>query len=161
LDHCKVSNLWKFPLHPALWRLDALRQILDHLITTLPEDEQTPWAFERKGGAVDSGLPESLTAHSYRIEGRSKSAKKYPAQFDWFKSATDGYRYAARRIGGESARQAVDERILGVHHYYHGPYPLIWSGLMRKGEVNSNALFLFAVSRRDDWISALEAMKLG
>ena len=160
LDHCLVSNLWKFPLHPALWRLDALRQILDHLISTLPEAEQTPWAFERKGGAVDSGLPESLTAHSYRIEGRSKSAKKYPTKFEWLKSSTDLYRYAVRKIAGEQARAAVDERILGIHHYYHGPYPLIWSGLMRKGKVNPNALFLFMVGRRNDWIEALENMTL-
>jgi hypothetical protein len=161
LDHCTKSNLWKFPLHPALWRLDALREILGHLVVALPENEQTPWAFERKGGAADSGLPESLTMHSYRIEGRSKAAKKYPAKFEWLKSSTDLYRYAVRKIAGEQARAAVDERILGIHHYYHGPYPLIWSGLMRKGAVNQNALFLFMVGRRNDWIEALENIKLG
>jgi hypothetical protein len=161
LDRCKVSNLWKFPLHPALWRLDSLRQILDHLIATLPEEQHTPWAFERKGGASDSGLSEAFTAHSYRIEGRSKAVKDYPAKLDWFKAATDTYRYAVRRIAGEAARKAVDDRILGVHHYYHGPYPLIWSGVMSKGALNRNALFLFGVSRRNDWIEALEAMKLG
>jgi hypothetical protein len=160
LDHCTVSNLWKLPLHPALWRLEPLRGILDHLITTLPEHEHTPWAFERKGGAADSGLPDSLTAHSYRIEGRSKAAKNYPAKFDWLKSATDTYRFAVRKIAGEAARAAVDERVLGVHHYYHGPYPLIWSGLMRKGAINPNAIFLFTVSRRKDWIEALEGMSL-
>lgn len=161
LDRCKASNLWKFPLHPALWRLDALRSILDHLIGMLPEDEQTPWAFERRGGSPESGLPESLTAHSYRIEGRSKSAKKYPSQLDWFKAATDTYRYSVRKIAGQPARDAIDDRILGVHHYYHGPYPLIWSGLMRKGEINPNALFLFGVSRRRDWLDALKNMNLG
>jgi hypothetical protein len=159
LDRCKVTNLWKFPLHPALWRIDSLRQILDHLIATLPEQEQTPWAFERKGGAPDSGLPESLTTHSYRIEGRVKAAKKYPSKFDWFKSATDAYRYVVRKIGGDPARAALDKQILGVHHYYHGPYPLIWSGVMRKGEINTNALFLFSIARRNDWIQALEGLK--
>ncbi|MGH8047252.1 MAG: hypothetical protein ACREKL_08395 [Chthoniobacterales bacterium] len=158
LDHCQKKNLWKFPLHPALWRLDALRRILDYLITTLPESEHTPWAFERKGGASDSGLPDELTTLSYRIEGRSKAAKKFPTKFDWLKYSTDLYRYAVRMIGGDRARTALDERILGVHHYYHGPYPLIWSGLMRKGRINPNALFLFAVGRRDDWIEVLESM---
>ena len=161
LDRCTVENLWKFPLHPALWRLDALRQILDRLIAILPEEEHTPWAFERRGGAKDSGLPEALTAHSYRIEGRDQAAKKYPGRFEWLKSSTDLYRYAVRKIAGPAARAAVDERILGVHHYYHGPYPLVWSGLMRKGALNPNAMFLLAVGRRDDWIEALEKMKLG
>lgn len=159
LDRCLATTLWKFPLHPALWRLDALRAVLDHLIRTLPENEHTPWAFERKGGASDSGLPEDLTAHSYRIEGRSKAAKAYPARFELLKSATDFYRYSVRKIGGEAARRAVDERIMGVHHYYHGPYPLIWSGLMRKGEINPNALFLFAVGRRTDWIEEIDKMR--
>ncbi len=158
LDHCQENNLWKFPLHPALWRLDALRDILDHLISTLPEAEHTPWAFERKGGGTESGLPASLTAHGYRIEGRSKSMKPFPAKFDWLKASTDLYRYAVRKIAGQRARAAVDERVLGVHHYYHGPYPLIWSGLMRKGRINPNALFLFMVGRRNDWIEALENM---
>jgi hypothetical protein len=161
LDHCRKSNLWKFPLHPALWRLEALRDILDHLVATLPAEEHTPWAFERKGGAENSGLPDTLTTRSYRIEGRSKAAKKYPREFEWLKSTTDAYRYAVRRIAGDSARAAVDERILGVHHYYHGPYPLIWSGVMAKGTINRNALFLFAVARRKDWIEALEGMRLG
>jgi hypothetical protein len=161
LDRCLPTTLWKYPLHPALWRLDALRQILDRLIVTLPEDEHTPWAFERKGGAAESGMPESLSAHSYRIEGRSKSAKKYPSQFDWLKYSTDVYRYAVKMIGGKQARAAVDERILGVHHYYHGPYPLIWSGLMRKGVLNPNALFFLMVGRRNDWVETLEKMKLG
>jgi hypothetical protein len=159
LDQCFPTTLWKFPLHPALWRLDALRAILEHLVRTLPEDEHTPWAFERKGGATDSGLPEDLTAHSYRIEGRSKAAKAYPTRFELLKSATDLYRYSVRKVGGEAARRAVDERIMGVHHYYHGPYPLIWSGLMRKGEINPNALFLFAVGRRTDWIEELANMR--
>ncbi len=161
LDRCKASNLWKFPLHPALWRLDALRAILDHLIAKLPEEEQTPWAFERKGGAPDSGLPDALIANSYRIEGRTTAVKKYPAKFEWLKSATDVYRYAVRSIAGEEARAAVDERIMGVHHYYHGPYPLIWSGVLRKGRVNPNALFLLTVGKRKDWIEAIEKMKLG
>ena len=106
-------------------------------------------------------MPESLTANSYRIEGRSKAAKEYPSKFDWLKSATDAYRYAVRKIAGEAARAAVDERIMGVHHYYHGPYPLIWSGLMRKGLLNQNALFLFVVGRRNDWIEELENIKIG
>jgi len=160
LDRCRPETLWKFPLHPALWRLDALRAILDHLITNLPEAEHTPWAFERKGGAADSGLPEELTAHSYRIEGISKAAKRYPVRFEWMKTVTDAYRWAVRQVGGAAARAAVDDRILGIHHYYHGPYPLIWSGLMRKGVLNTNALFLFAAGRRKDWIEELEKMHL-
>ncbi len=159
LDRCRPDTLWKYPLHPALWRLDALRELLDRLIAWLPESEQNPWAFERRGGSAEAGLPETLTAHSYRIEGRSHAATPVPAGLDAFKSATDLYRYAVRKFAGETARAAVDDRLLGAHHYYHGPYPLIWSGLMRKGEINPNALFLFSLLKRPEWSAALREMR--
>lgn len=159
LDRCRPDTLWKYPLHPALWRLEALRELLDRLIAWLPETEHSPWAFERKGGSPEAGLPESLTAHSYRIAGHAHAATPMPAGLDAFKSATDFYRFLVRKFAGEVARSAIDARLLGAHHYYHGPYPLIWSGLMRKGELNPNALFLFSLIKRPEWISALEEMR--
>ncbi len=158
LDRCAPTALWKYPLHPALWRLDALRDLLDRLIAWLPEAEHTPWAFERRGGSKEANLPDELTAHCYRIEGRSHAAIKYPAMLDRFKSATDVYRYAVRTVVGDRARTAIDDRILGVHHYYHGPYPLIWSGLMRKGEINPNALFFLEIVGRKDWVEILKPL---
>lgn len=159
LDRCRPDTLWKYPLHPALWRLDALRDLLDRLIAWLPEEEHTPWAFERRGGSQEAGLPESLTAHSYRIEGTAHAAIPLPGKLSNFKAATDVYRFAVRNFVGETARTVIDERLLGVHHYYHGPYPLIWSGLMRKGALNPNALFFFSLFGRKDWVAALEAMR--
>lgn len=156
LDLCLPSTLWKLPLHPALWRVDALRRLLDELIVRLPDAEQTPWAFERKGGAPDSGLPEELISRSYRIDGRSKAVASYPHGLAAMRWATDAYRFAARRIGGETARAAVDSRVMGVSHYYHGPYPLFWSGLMRKGAVNPDAEFFLRLTGRNDWLAMLE-----
>jgi hypothetical protein len=159
IDRCKPDALWKYPLHPALWRLDALRELLDRLIAWLPEAEHTPWAFERRGGSVEANLPELLTAHCYRIDGRSHAAIRYPGVLDRFKSATDLYRFAIRKCAGKLARDAVDARLLGVHHYYHGPYPLIWSGLMRKGVINPNAMFFLSIVGREDWVGMLEPLR--
>ncbi len=160
LDRCLPSTLWKFPLHPALWRLNALRELLDRLIQQLPESEHTPWAFERKGGAPDANLPVELTSHSYRIDGRHKAVAPYPAGLGAMRFATDVFRFAARKLAGPAAREAVDERILGVHHYYHGPYPLLWSGLMRKGKLNPDALYFLRLAGRSDWCRELEQMPL-
>lgn len=159
LDRCHADTLWKYPLHPALWRLDALRELLDRLIAWLPETEQTPWAFERRGGSPEAGLPESLTAHSYRINGLAHAAVPAPRKLDRFKNVTDLYRFMVRKFVGVGARATVDERVLGGHHYYHGPYPLIWSGLMRKGHLNDNALFFLALVGRKEWLAALEEMR--
>lgn len=158
LDLCLPTTLWKFPLHPALWRLEALREILDRLIARLPETEHTPWAFERRGGAPDSGLPENLISRSYRIEGRDKAVAPYPSGLGAMRVATDVFRFAARVLADANAREAVDQRLLGVHHYYHGPYPLFWSGLMRKGRVNSDALYFLKLTGRQGWEDALEGI---
>jgi len=161
LDRCAPDALWKYPLHPALWRLDALRDLLDRLIAWLPEAEHTPWAFERRGGAKEANLPAELTAHSYRIQGQVHAAMKMPARLEWFKTSTDMYRFAVRKMAGAAARKAVDDRILGVHHYYHGPYPLIWSGLVRKGVLNPNAIFFLTLVGREDWVEELKPLTFG
>lgn len=155
LDLCLPSTLWKLPLHPAMWNLVALRRILDELISRLPETEHTPWAFERKGGSPDTGLPDELISRSYRIDGMHRFEAKYPSGLKMLQRATDAYRFAARKFGGAAAREAVDSRVLGVHHYYHGPYPLFWSGLMRKGAINPDAEFFLMLTGRSEWVGML------
>ncbi len=153
-DLCSPDEPWKFPLHPALWRLEALREILDRLIRSLPESEHTPWAFERRGGAPDADLPENLKNASYRIDGLKMAASPYPRGLKAMRFATDVYRFAVRRIMGADARAAVDGELLGVHHYFHGPYPLFWSGTMRKGALNPDLLFFLKLTGREDWLPA-------
>jgi len=154
-DLCAPDALWKFPLHPALWRLDALREILDRLIASLPEAEHTPWAFERRGGAPDADLPPELKCASYRINGLELAAAPHPPGLKALRLVTDAYRFAVRAVMGETARSAVDGELLGVHHYYHGPYPLFWSGMMRKGAVNQDFLFFLRLTGRTELLAAL------
>lgn len=156
-DRCRAETLWKFPLHPALWRLEALREILDRLIAGLPEAEQTPWAFERKGGAPDADLPLELKTGSYRIDGREMAAGRYPSGLRVLRLATEVYRAGVRRWMGVGAGAAVEDRLAGVRHYYHGPFPLFWSGIMRKGRLNEDLLFFLRVTGRSGWAEELES----
>jgi hypothetical protein len=154
-DLCPATELWKFPLHPALWRLETLCGILEWLIETLPEAEHTPWAFERKGGAPDAALADAWKSNSYRIEGSQFAATAYPAGLAAARLTTDAYRFLIRRLMGQAARDAIDDVLSGARHYYHGPYPLVWSGLLRKGRVNGDFHFALRLLGRDEFLGGL------
>ncbi len=156
LDRCGREAEWKFTLHPALWRLMDLREILNRLIAILPENEQTPWAFERRGGAPEVDLPERLKTGCYRIEGRAMAVKTCDRKLGALRVMTDVYRCGVRRLMGDLAREAVDGELLGVHHYYNGPYPLFWSGLLRKGKLNTDLMFFLKLTGRTYWLHELE-----
>jgi hypothetical protein len=156
LDHCARDAEWKYTLHPTLWRLADLREILDRLIAILPPERQTPWAFERVGGAPDVDLPERLKMGCYRIEGRSMAAKPCQRKLLALRLMTDVYRCGVRRLMGENARAAVDGELMGVHHFYNGPYPLFWSGVLRKGRLNPDFMFYLKLTGRTYWLHDLE-----
>ncbi len=156
LDHCAPGADWKLTLHPTLWKLADLREILDLLIAKLPDERQTPWAFERIGGGADSGLPDRLVANCYRVRGSAMAAVPYPKKLRTLRRITDVYRCAVRKVMGDQARGAVDGMLMGTHHYYHGPYPLFWSGILRKGRVNPDFLFYLRLTGRTYWVHELE-----
>ncbi len=156
LDHCDRDAEWKLTLHPTLWKLVDLRDILDRLIAELPEERQTPWAFERVGGGVDSTLPDRLLTNCYRVRGSAMAAVPYPKKLRTLRRITDIYRCAVRQVMGNLAREAVDGMLMGTHHYYHGPYPLFWSGILRKGRVNPDFLFYLRLTGRTYWLHELE-----
>jgi hypothetical protein len=68
LEHLVSSHQWRYSLHPGLWSLKALYNLLVELDTILSElTERSPWAFERVGG-TDAALGKSEEAAScYRI----------------------------------------------------------------------------------------------
>ncbi len=161
LDRCSRGAEWKFALHPAIWKLADLREILDRLIAQLPENGQTSWNFERVGGAPATDLPDRLKANCYRVDGRKMAAVPYPKKLGPLKFTTDIYRCAVKRIMGDLAREAVDGTLMGVHHYYHGPYPLFWSGILRKGKFNPDFLFYLKLTGRTYWLHDLEEFLSG
>lgn len=162
IDKVPATELWKFPLHPALWNLDALQTILEHLIQTLPVAEQTPWAFERKGGDPDSTLPENLKSNCYRLCGEQMTARAgyklrhFPLCLAQL--AADGMRFFARILGGHKARKAADATFRWLDCPYDGPYPLFWSGLMTKGKINPHLATYLSVTGKRNLLSVIESV---
>ncbi len=137
LENVSTEYLWKFQLHPALWRVGALDEILTMLRRELPEDSHTPWAFERKAGASAANLPDNLKRGAYRICGERMSRNvTRRALVTAERSLFWAFRFLAGRLFGANVWRRLDEAFGFLSQYYEGPYPLIWSGVTRKGQIN-------------------------
>lgn len=131
--------VWKFQLHPALWEIESLMVVLDTAMDGLAPHERTPWMFERKTGGRNSGLPERLTERSYRICGLRMSASRtrvWLVRVERFLAAVAAF--GIGRMFGDRARSRFDGAMRFITRYYEGPYPLLWSGVLTKGELNSD-----------------------
>lgn len=141
-EHFWIENMspgfpWKFELHPALWRLDALENILDTLVGELPLELRSPWAFERRAGREDARLPEELKRKAYRICGERMAAcrsRTYLLRLERFGARV--VRFAAGRLFGEGAWTRIDRLVNFLFGYYEGPYPFFFSGVMVKTRLN-------------------------
>lgn len=152
--------LWKFALHPGLWNLQAFGEILDVLLLDPDPNEHTCWKFERRSGCQDFALPARLRDTAYRISGIAMTARRFPRVFIIFRRlelfSFDVLRFLIRILGGQAARHRCDSRYLGVYHFYDGPYPLFWSGLMKKGRLNPDLLFFLRLHHRHAELAELQ-----
>ncbi len=145
-EKLRLSEPWKLPLHPALWNLQRLHDILDHLVKTLPEKDHTPWAFERIGSSPDKGgVRKDWLASCWRVGALEMSSPEAIKLHDFrdrlVRFALSISSMDAFVFQGTSAREAVTSALSGLSHPRIGPYPCFWSGVMKKGHINSDYLF--------------------
>jgi hypothetical protein len=138
IERLPAAEPWKLPLHPALWNLERLEEILRILLARLPEDQHTPWAFERIGSdRQKSGLPTEWLSSCWRLDAVQTSLPEVSALHD--------FQDRLARLGGRVKRAAA--RLAGhptipdpLGHPRVGPYPCFWSGVMKKGSLNDEYL---------------------
>lgn len=159
LEQSSRAYLWKFALHPGLWKLRALREILDLLLLNPDLREHTCWKFERRTGDREFPFPQHLLDTAYRVCGAAMAARFAPRLRCFLRGLErfffDVLRYAIRILAGQPSRERFDARFLGVYHYYDGPYPMFWSGLMKKGRLNPDLLFYLKLHRRGAFLAEL------
>lgn len=94
-----AAEPWKWPLHPALWNLERLEEILRILLERLPEDQHTPWVFERTGShAEKGGIPQEWLASCWRLDAAQSSLPEV--------SALHNFQDRLARLGGRFKRAA-------------------------------------------------------
>jgi hypothetical protein len=139
LEKTAETYRWRFSLHPGLWSLPALRELLLLRMSQYEGEARNAWNFERHRDDVSS-LPSSLRESSYRVNGAlwdaapSKLWRRTVQSFLHF--VADGALFVARRVGGADLRAKWERKLLWLYCYYRGPYPLFWSGVMRQGKVS-------------------------
>lgn len=145
---------FKLGLHPALWDLGRLQVILDTLIARLPEDQHTPWAFERIGSDMEkSGLPPDLLSSCWRLDAMQSSVPEAVALHAF---PDRPLRYARRFSAMARALFGLPEKSDPLRHPRVGPYPCFWSGVMKKGAPNRDYFAYAAMKKRPELTRGLD-----
>lgn len=151
-DRVSPQQLWKLPLHPALWNLKILRALLEKMIQCLPPQDRTPWMFERWGGAPDAPFPADWKSRSYRLHGKSMRLQVLHPLMTTTRKAARALELLANLFG---KGDAIRHHLGFLRHLYQGPYPVMWSGLMRKKTVNPDFLSYTQLIARKDFLENL------
>lgn len=152
LEHSSHTYPWKFSLHPALWSLERLEEFLDFQGARLPVEARTPWLFE----IFPPNTPKKLLDSTYRVNGADMVAK--PLLHLVYKIALFGIKTArecGKSLWGERFVQHFDLQFLGFQHFYSGPYPLFWSGVIHKGGPSLLLKNFFRYSRQERMLEEL------
>lgn len=160
-----LSQPWKLPLHPALWNLQRLHDILVHLIQHLPDAEHTPWAFERIGSDLEKGgVREDWLSACWRVNARETATPEALRLHNFrdilLRKTMTLCGYGPLIFGGRSGREAFQTAIAGLRHPRIGPYPCFWSGVMKKGRLNTDYLFYARFKNRPELIEGLANISL-
>jgi hypothetical protein len=150
-----VSYRWKFSLHPALWSSTALGELLEVRLGQFAGSARTPWNFERHRDAAGGPVRQELLENTYRVNGQqtalgSRALDALVRQPGLF--AFDIFRFVLRVLGGQARRESFDRDHLWLYHYYRGPYPILWSGSMRKGKPSPDFEQFLRYSRRREML---------
>lgn len=137
LERSNPDYRWKFSLHPGLWKLDALEQVLNSRMDLYAGRERSPWNFERHRDNRE--FTERFP--SFRIHGASRSAGGITNRGAMVADAVrrfvaDCALFMAKLSGGQTKRDAMEIRLHWIYGSYRGPYPMFWSGCMRQGKVS-------------------------
>lgn len=144
VERVREDFAWRYTLHPALWRVDALLDLLRVFEAEFPADSRSAWRFERGLAVCRNDAVTKWDRRCYRVIGDRCAVP----DFDWPR----GRRMRARRrmadgVGAmlgllclRTVRERWESATRYLHRAYTGPYPLYWSGLMQRGKEHADAV---------------------
>lgn len=139
IERLPSDYLWKFSLHPGLWKLYDLVSLLDVLLKQATNiNERTPWRFERVAGSCEFTIAEKIKNSSYRICGNRMTVAPFRSHIrntELF--FCNVLLFFSEKMFGKSTWFKLYNNSAHLYHYYEGPYPIYWRGLLTKGKVNT------------------------
>ena len=146
LQRQRASFPWRFALHPALWRLDVLIEILAKLRDGATIAQRSAWAFERRAGRPNGPVAGIWDNATYRVHGRRMM--KHPTGI-LERGARHGIDGLVRVIDEAltkppfrsqtwpmPARKLLARCLMTDDVRYQGPYPMFFSGFLIRGRIN-------------------------
>ncbi len=163
LQHQEETFLWQYSLHPALWRLNALKAVLNALpIIEGDAASRSAWAFERRSGSVQSQIPAEWRGRAYRVYGLGMLGGRFRfvrrAARRMLFMAVNLTVLIAGKLMGSAARDRLLNFVLSETLFFDGPYPMYWSGVMQKGSLNKNFEKFLLLRRRNRELSNFRAV---
>lgn len=141
VERLPSSYRWKFSLHPGLWKLQDLQFLLEQRMLEYLGKDRTPWNFERHRDSSHELVMRECGARCHRLHGTSNADGRSLLLLiseAWLRFKADISMFFAKRAGGTSARNLVEERTLWYFGHYSGAYPIFWSGCLRQGKVHAD-----------------------
>lgn len=153
---------WKFSLHPGFWHVATLQRLLRTLRTQAP-DVTTARAFESRLDGAAATLDPDLRRRTFRVRGDGFATGHHWYERRWSRQLAlptlHLLRFGARVRGGDAPAR-VDERLLVYLQYLNGPYPMFWSGLIQRRQLNETALRFLVWSGQADVAEAIRRLPL-
>lgn len=154
-----IAFKWKFDLHPGFWNISDLLVILEQIINVSPR-LYSAREFEGVAGSGALSLSTKLVASTYKIEGDRNTHG-----LSWYNSRLSrrGILYSlhalriAARLGGAGMLRKIDSKTEIYTQYINGPYPMYWSGVIKKGDLNRNLIQFAEFTNNHDLISWLDS----
>ncbi|HMP77516.1 MAG TPA: hypothetical protein PKE12_14560 [Kiritimatiellia bacterium] len=152
LEHVPADFRCRFSLHPTLWRLPALVDLLDALAGHEEMKKRSAWAFERRADETLATPAGRWSANAYRVCGDRMTSSDYAIRnafrLELSRRLVGGLNALAIRYGTSALREACANGMCAVYRNYAGPYPLVHSGLMTAGKPNPH--FVHFMRRQGD-----------
>ena len=118
--------------------------------------------FEGAAGSETLSLPRRLVESTFKIEGDRLATGTGWCERRWKRRIVSNGLHISRlavHLGGAKVLQNFDDRTEYFTQYINGPYPMYWSGVIKKGALNQNLIkFAEATGRADllNWLQSFD-----
>jgi len=132
------SYRWRYSLHPGIWHLESLRDLLSILESeSISPKGRSPWDFERICGSDRFLASLPPRNRCFRVTSSLPTAAIGDQILSTLlRGVGRVMRSVAGGFGGSKAWLAVSQRFDFVNHYYPGIYPVFWRGVLVQGAIN-------------------------
>lgn len=155
------SFKWKFDLHPGFWNISHLKNVLNLIIDISPR-VYSAREFEGAAANFKLNIPQHYLENTYKLEGdRNAEGRRWyqnPIKRKYLLFAIYLMRTIFLKLPSRWCR-VFDAKIEIYTQYINGPYPMYWSGFVKKGSLNTNLIKFIQITKNRIFQSSLNSIQ--